>query len=100
MPSGTIDYDYYATGCGAGCAAGRVSSITGPDAITLSYTYDSMLTTSVGWSGDVNGAVNWTHDNDLRVVTETVTADTTSTVQLGYDGDGAERVNGDPGACP
>jgi YD repeat-containing protein len=47
-----------------------------------------MLTTNVGWSGDVTGSVAWQHNSDFNKILETVTGQTgTSLSVFGYDSD-------------
>ena len=90
MPTGTIDYEYYAPDCAiaTGCAPGRLATLTGPDPVSVAFRYNGPLTTTSEWSGDVTGAVSWTHDNDFRPITEAVTDGTiTSDVAFGYDAD-------------
>jgi hypothetical protein len=41
---------------------GALSGITHPSGVGLAFTYNGHLPTSVAWSGNVNGAINWTYD--------------------------------------
>ncbi len=87
-PSGTSHRDYYGLIPCAGCAAGRVSHLTSPDAVALDYQYDGQLLTKATWSGGVNGAVGFVYNTDFRVKTETVTSTTgTAAYQFGFDSD-------------
>jgi hypothetical protein len=101
MPTGALDYTYYEAGCtSTGCAPGKLASIAGPGAETLSFTYDGQLQKSTTWSGLVNGSVSWTYDNDFRKVTETVQAgSTTATAAFGYDADSLLTC-ASPTTCP
>ncbi len=90
MPTGTIDYGYYAADCTPvpGCAPGRLATVVGPGSIGLSFGYDGPLTTGVTWAGEVTGSVTWSHDPDFRPITEAVTdGTTTSEVAFAYSTD-------------
>jgi RHS repeat-associated protein len=101
MPTGALDYTYYEAGCtSTGCAPGKLASIAGPGAETLSFTYDGQLQKSTTWNGLVNGSVSWTYDTDFRKATETVQAGTTSaTAAFGYDADSLLTC-ASPTTCP
>jgi len=92
LPRGVTTYGYNAT-------TGHLSSITAPDGGTLAYTYDGALPMSETWSGAVNGSVGVTYDNNFRLSTQSVGADS---VTYGYDSDGlltgagALTLNRDP----
>ncbi|HEX2873614.1 MAG TPA: hypothetical protein VHP33_20285, partial [Polyangiaceae bacterium] len=87
-PSGTYHRDYYGLIPCVGCAAGRLSRLTSPDAVTLDYQYDGQLLTKSTWSGAVNGAVAFAYNADFRVKTETVTTTSGSAAyQFGFDAD-------------
>jgi len=66
--------------------SGKLVSISGPDGVTLGFGYDGPLLTSVNWSGPVAGVVEWTHDDDLRVIGETVNGGFAAA--FGFDDDG------------
>ncbi|WP_234023199.1 DNRLRE domain-containing protein [Sorangium cellulosum] len=80
---GTIGYGYHPT-------TGRVESITGPAGVSLAFVYDGLLLTRQTWTGTGFGSgfgrVQWTHDNDFRIDTETVTGG--ATINYDYDLDG------------
>ncbi|HEX2873612.1 MAG TPA: RHS repeat-associated core domain-containing protein [Polyangiaceae bacterium] len=87
-PSGAYHRDYYGLIPCVGCAAGRLSRLTSPDAVTLDYQYDGQLLTKSTWSGAVNGAVAFAYNADFRVKTETVTTTSGSAAyQFGFDAD-------------
>jgi RHS repeat-associated protein len=47
-----------------------LTSISAPDDSRLDFAYDGSLMTSVTWSGTVNGTIEYSYDNDFRVVSE------------------------------
>ncbi len=93
-------FDYVYEPIDAQGKGGRLSSIAGPEAETLSFAYDGVLPLSSTWGGVVIGSVSRTFRDDFRVATDTVAAgSTTSTVTYAYDKDGlvtAASVNGGP----
>ncbi|WP_438035955.1 DNRLRE domain-containing protein [Sorangium sp. So ce204] len=80
---GTIQYGYHPT-------TGNLQSVTGPSGISLAYGYDGALPTSRTWtvagSGAGVGSVQWTYNNDFRIVSETVSGG--AATAFGYDVDG------------
>ncbi|MCI0559658.1 MAG: hypothetical protein MN733_14290 [Nitrososphaera sp.] len=52
----------------------------------LTYTYDGTLPKRVTWSGEVNGDVGVSYDNNFRATTQTVNGG--NSVSLSYDKDG------------
>jgi len=62
-------------------SSGQLSSITGPAGQQVTYSYDGPLVLSATWSGEVEGTVAYTYDNDLRVTSE-------NGVAMTYDADG------------
>ena len=52
-----------------------LTSITAPDGGTLAYTYDGALPMRETWSGAVNGSVGVTYDNNFRISTQSIGAD-------------------------
>jgi RHS repeat-associated protein len=74
---GTIAYGYD--------AAGRISSLTDPGGIDLSFTYDGALPLTETWAGSIEGVVSRTFTNNFKVATEQVNG--TSAVTFGYDAD-------------
>jgi RHS repeat-associated protein len=76
LPSGTVDYSYI---CGS-----KVGSVSmGTESIT--YGYDGKLITSETLSGTLNGALNFTYNNDFNVVTLSYAGITDN---YSYDNDG------------
>lgn len=90
-PLTLLDHTYYAATCAgepAGCAPGRLKSLTTNSGVTVTYGYDGLLTKSFSWSGAVAGTVSMTHDTAFRVASETVTVgSSSSTAFFGYDPD-------------
>jgi len=80
-------------------ASGNILTVTSPDAITLSSSYDGMLQAGSTWSGPIAGSVIRTFDNNLRPLTRTVSG---VSVSLQYDLDsyltaiGALTLSRDP----
>lgn len=81
----TLDLDYDLTGrlitqtiargsihYGYDAATGNLSTISAPDDIVLSYTYDGQLLTGETMSGPIAGHIGYTFDNDFRVKAITV----------------------------
>ncbi|HEY5957889.1 MAG TPA: RHS repeat-associated core domain-containing protein [Polyangiaceae bacterium] len=101
MPTGTLEYTYYPAGCSTtGCAAGRLESILGPSAQSLSFTYDGRLHKGSLWSGLVNGSVSWSYDADFRKVSESIQAGAnTVSAAFGYDADSLLTC-ASPTTCP
>ena len=64
---------------------GLTASIQTAD-VTVSNTYDGHLLTSVGWSGSINGRVDWAYDADFRI--RNLVVDTNFSVPFAYDADG------------
>lgn len=96
-PEGSIDYNYFAV---SDSTPGRLASIVHPSGVSVAYTYDGALLSSATWSGAVNGAVSWTHNNDFRVATEAVTTSSgNSIITMGYDDDDL-LVCASPTTCP
>ena len=83
IPRGTSQYSYISAGS---AGAGMVHTITSPDAVTLTYTYDGPLPLTETWSGTVAGHVNVTYDRDFRIIAQSVNG--SSSVGLSYDLDG------------
>jgi YD repeat-containing protein len=74
---GTLTYGYD--------GAGRLVSIHAGTQ-SLGYTWDGMLLTSVSWSGEVTGSVEYAYDNEFRVTSETVNG--ANPITYTYDDDG------------
>ena len=77
LPRGTIGYTYNANG--------KINTISDPDSGQLSYAYDGFLTLSETLTGQINGSITRTFDNDFRVSQLSVNG---STFNFGYDADG------------
>ena len=52
---------------------GNLQSLTSPDGITLSYTYDGSLPISTTVNGSVQGTIMRTYDNDFRITSRSCT---------------------------
>jgi RHS repeat-associated protein len=85
IPRGSYDYSYSPT-------TGQLTGISSPDSVALAYTYDGALVTGVEWSGQVNGTVDVTYDDDFRVVKQRVNG--TDSVAYQYDNDGLMTAAG------
>jgi RHS repeat-associated protein len=79
IPRGTIGFGYSPT-------TGNLTSLSSPDGVSLSYSYNGSLPTSESWSGAVAGSVSLTYDNNLRPVSQSVNGG--NTMSFGYDNDG------------
>jgi RHS repeat-associated protein len=64
-PDGTITRAYHPT-------SGRLTSLQGPDPLTLTYSYDGPLMTSLTYQGAVHATLAWTYDTAFRLASETV----------------------------
>jgi len=78
IPRGNYTYGYHA-------ATGQMNSITSPDNNALSFTYDGFLPVSETFSGEVNGSVTRSYDNNFWVTGINVNG---SNITYGYDNDG------------
>ena len=65
---------------------GHVASIETPEGNTLAYTMDGPLVTATTWSGEINGSVERTYDNDLRI--SSISVNGANPVSYTYDDDG------------
>src|SRR5574337_1435992 len=63
----------------------NVRSLTVPDGISLTYTYDGSLLTGTTWSGPIAGSVTRTYDTDFRVSSQSVNG--ANPVAFTYDPD-------------
>ncbi len=77
---------------------GQLKTITTFDSTTgatntLTYSYQGPLLTGETWTGQVQGGVSWTYDNDLRIQTE-------NGLSYGYDDDGLLTSAGDETLTP
>ena len=93
IPRGTTTYGHDPT-------TGNLSSITAPDAGTLTFGYDGSLLANSTWAGTVTGSVTRSYDTDFRVASRSVNGG--NTITFGYDNDsllisaGAEMLTYDP----
>ena len=71
---------------------GKLTGISAPGGLGLSYSFDSSLLTGVTWSGAVAGSTAYTYNNDLRVTAESINA--ANSVSYGYDVDGLLKTAG------
>ncbi len=99
-PDGTtLDYVYEASGrlgslniprgqyrYGYNTVTGQLSSITAPGGNILSYTYDGMLPVSSVITGEINGRVDKTYDNNFWL--HSIDINGTDSVIYDYDKDG------------
>jgi RHS repeat-associated protein len=84
LPGGLVEHSYIPSGSGQG----RLGNVLGPYGVDLSFDYDGALMTSMTWSGDVTGAVDWDFNSDFVPTLEAVTgASGTSAASFGYDQD-------------
>lgn len=67
-------------------ATGQPSSISSPDGLTRSLSYDGTLVNSISIGGAVTGTLNYSYDNFLRLISDTVNG--TSTINYQYETDG------------
>lgn len=79
--SGDYTFSYYPDN-------GLVSQINSPDSVTTDYIYEGGLVSGVVNSGEVVGSMYFTHDNDFRVSSSTVSGFGSTTVDYQYDNDG------------
>lgn len=78
-PELSITYSYHPT-------QGQLTAAATSAGENLNYSYDGELVTGVSWSGAVNGYVNQTYNNDLRVQQHQVSGQ--MSVSYSYDSDG------------
>lgn len=75
---GSYHYAYHPT-------TGQLSQVTAPDGNTLGYTWDGFLPTGETLSGEVNGSVTRTYDNNFWLTGLSVNG---QSITYGYDNDG------------
>jgi RHS repeat-associated protein len=85
-PRGTTTQSYHP-------ATGLIETITAPGGEGLAFAYDGSLLTSTTWSGTVSGSVSQSYDDDLRVVSQSVSG--AFTEAFAYDDDGLLVAAGD-----
>ncbi len=73
-------------------STGQLASATTP-LESLAWTHDASLVTQATWSGAVNGSVEYSYDNDLRLTSTTVNRGLAAERQ--YDADGLLVQTGD-----
>jgi RHS repeat-associated protein len=78
-PHGAYSFGYSAS-------SGQLTSVSAPGGSSLSFSYDGILPTAVGWSGPVSGSVGVSYDNNFWVTQQTVNGG--NAVSFGYDNDG------------
>jgi RHS repeat-associated protein len=83
--AGVVDYSYQED-------TGQLSTVTGPDNINLTLAWDGLLPVSETWSGEVNGAVTRSYDNNFWLIEEVVAE---HAVAFDYDDDGLMTDAGD-----
>jgi RHS repeat-associated protein len=82
---GTLNFAYNAT-------TGLLDSLSAPGGNALTYNYDGTLPKKVTWSGEVQGSVEVTYDNDFRVTSQKVNGG--NSVSFQYDQDGLLKTAG------
>ncbi|MGI0015836.1 MAG: hypothetical protein ACREBU_20655, partial [Nitrososphaera sp.] len=65
-------------------SAGRIQSLTAPDGVALSYSYDGALVTGETLAGPVTGTLTRSYDTDFRVQALSVNG---ASIAFGYDND-------------
>jgi len=79
VPRGTYSYAYDPV-------SGNPTSVTDPAGGSLGFGYDGALPTSVTWSGEVSGTVEWTYDNSFEVISTRVNGANEVTFSRDQDG--------------
>ena len=79
LPRGQVAFGYHPT-------TGNLATITDPDGRTLSYDYDGSLLTRETWAGTISGNIQYTYDDNFRLISQSVNGDSSLTFQ--YDDDG------------
>jgi RHS repeat-associated protein len=86
LPGGDLSYGYDA-------ATGKLTGLTAPDGVSLSYGYAGALLTQAAWAGTVAGSVGYGYDNDFRVTRINVNG--ADPIAYQYDTDGLLTQAGD-----
>jgi RHS repeat-associated protein len=71
---------------------GLLDSLSAPGGNAITYTYDGSLPKKTTWSGEVQGSVEVTYDNDFRVTSQKVNGG--NSVSFQYDQDGLLETAG------
>ncbi|MFU8838749.1 MAG: hypothetical protein ACNA75_10665 [Thiohalomonadaceae bacterium] len=82
---GSYHYSYHPS-------TGKLASITAPDGNGLNFTWDGFLPLSTTWSGEVNGTVSQSYDNNFWITGRSVNG---NAISFGYDDDGLLTSAGD-----
>ena len=82
---GTLNFAYNST-------TGLLDSLSAPGGNALTYNYDGTLPKKVTWSGEVQGNVEVTYDNNFRVTSQKVNGGNSMSFQ--YDNDGLLKAAG------
>jgi YD repeat-containing protein len=82
---GSYHYSYHPT-------TGQLTSLTGPDGNSLSFTWDGFLPLSTSWSGEISGTVSQSYDNNFWITGRSVNG---NAISFGYDDDGLLTSAGD-----
>lgn len=77
-PTGQLTYGYSPT-------TGLLTSLSAPGGLTLGYSYDGSLPSTVTWGGVVQGSVGYSYDNNFRV--NSLTVNGANSISLAYDND-------------
>jgi len=88
----TYSYFYELDSDGNQTGSGRLKKVTSPAGISLNYTYDGFLTSSIAWSGSIAGSVSFSYDNLFRITSYTING--TDTIIYGYDNDNLITTTG------
>jgi RHS repeat-associated protein len=82
---GTLNFSYSPT-------TGLLTSLSAPGGNAITYTYDGTLPKKATWSGEVQGNVEVTYDNNFRVTSQKVNGGNSASFQ--YDNDGLLKTAG------
>jgi YD repeat-containing protein len=84
-PTATYSYTYGVNGCSS-CGGGTKPESVARNGETLTYTYDGSLLLSTTSRGAVSGSVEWSYDNEFRVIGQSVNG--ADNVAYAYDAEG------------
>lgn len=82
---GTVAFSRGSIALTYSAATGLLSSVSAPDGVGHSFTYDGSLLLSHALNGPVPGTLAWTYDSDFRIASQSVNA--ANTVSFAYDAD-------------